>query len=123
MPDALSVVVALRHERLITEALLQALPCLFAHIGFEVEEGLQSEGFQEGPSPFAEGLGGLDCVLAVLASEISVTKIELNDCFAALADEGEAWVAEAGLYGFQGKGLGAAGMGEFYRIAGESQAG
>ena len=122
-PTALNTVIACRQEGFVTEALEQALTCSFVQMGFMVEEGLQSNGLQEWPGAFAEGLGGTDCVMAVLAGEIGVAPVQLDDCPAAVADEGEARISEAGLDGFQAKGLGTVAMAEFYRIAGEPEAG
>jgi hypothetical protein len=92
-------------------------------MGFMVEEGLQSNGLQEWPSTFAEGLRGTDCVMAVMAGEIGVAPVQLDYSLSAGTDEGEARISEARPDGFEAKGLGAAAMAEFYCIAGEPEAG
>jgi hypothetical protein len=58
-----------------------------------------------------------------MAGEISVAEIQFDDRPLALTDEGEAEIAEASSNWFEGECLGAACVGEFYRIAGESDAG
>jgi hypothetical protein len=118
-PTALNTVIACRQEGFVTEALEQALTCSFVQMGFMVEEGLQSNGLQERSGSLSESLGGSDCVLAVLAGEVGVTPVQFDYGPAAVADEGEAWVAEACSDWFQGEGLGAASMTELYRITGK----
>jgi hypothetical protein len=92
-------------------------------MGFMVEEGLQSNGFQEWPGAFAEGLGGADCVMAVLAGEVGVAPVQLDYSLSAGTDEGEARISEARPDGFEAKGLGATSLGEFDRITGQPEAG
>lgn len=121
-PTALNTVIACRQEGFVTEALEQALTCSFVQMGFMVEEGLQSNGLQERSGSLSESLGGSDCVLAVLAGEVGVTPVQFDYGPAAVADEGEAWVAEAGFDWLELEGLGSTGMGEFHGITGKAEA-
>ena len=121
-PTALNTVIACRQEGFVTEALEQALTCSFVQMGFMVEEGLQSNGLQERSGSLSESLGGSDCVLAVLAGEVGVFPVQLDDCPAAITHKGKARITKAGLDGFEAEGLGTAGMTEFDRTAGKADA-
>ena len=92
------------------------------HSRLETDEGFYSVGLEDWPGAFVEGAGDVSCLVAPAAGEIGVAKIQLEDRLSALADECKTEVTEAGFDGFEAEGLGAAGVGEFYRIAGQPDA-
>jgi len=50
-----------------------------AHVGFELEEGFQSQGLQDWASTLAQGARGVGSIAAAAAGEVEVTEIEFDD--------------------------------------------
>ena len=122
-PTALNTVIACRQEGFVTEALEQALTCSFVQMGFMVEEGLQSNGLQEWPGSFPRVCEARIALWQCWQARLAWRQYSLITALPQSQTKAKRGVSEAGLDGFEAKGLGAAAMAEFYRIAGEPEAG